>query len=112
MKKIVYVITYLCIVISCSERQDYKEALNHAQSIMEEFPDSSLAILDTLGRHSDVFDNHFRMQYLLTLTYSQAKTGLKFENDSTTKLLVSHFDDDGNCTEKALAYYSNDDEQH
>ena len=107
MKNIVYVITYLCIVISCSERQDYKEALNHAQSIMEEFPDSSLAILDTLGRHSDVFDNHFRMQYLLTLTYAQAKTGLKFENDSTTKLLVSHFDDDGNCTEKALAYYLN-----
>lgn len=105
MKKIVYVIICLCVVISCSERQDYREALNHAQSIMEEFPDSSLVILDTLGRHSDEFDNHFRMQYLLTRTYAQAKTGLKFESDSVTKILVDHFDGDGNCTEKSLAYY-------
>ncbi len=105
MKRIVSIIICICAVISCTERQDYREALTHAKNIIEEFPDSSLAILDTLGRHSNDFDNHFRMQYLLTLTYAQAKTGLKFESDSVTKILVDHFDGDGSCTEKSLAYY-------
>jgi len=105
MKRIVYVIICSCVLAACSERREYREALSHAQGIMEESPDSSLAILDTLGRHSDDFDNHFRMQYLLTRTYAQAKTGLKFESDSVTRILVGHFDGDGSCTEKSLAYY-------
>lgn len=105
MRKLLYIIICFCILAACNTDKDYREALNHAQSIMEEFPDSSLVILDTLGRHSDDFDNHFRMQYLLTRTYAQAKTGLKFESDSVTKLLVDHFDSDGSCTEKSLAYY-------
>lgn len=106
MKRIVYIIMF-CILVSCNEHRDYRDALHYAQGIMEEYPDSSLAILDTLGRHSGDFDNHFGMQYILTLTYAQAKTGIKFETDSITKLLVNHFDGDGTCTEKALAYYLN-----
>lgn len=106
MKRTVYIILFF-ILTSCSEHRDYRDALKHAQSVMEEYPDSSLAILDTLSRHSGNFDNHFGMQYLLTLTYAQAKTGIKFETDSITKLLVNHFDSDGTCTEKALAYYLN-----
>lgn len=105
MRKLLYIIICFCVLAACNKDIDYREALTHAQSIMEENADSSLAILDTLGRHSHEFDNHFRMQYLLTRTYAQAKTGLKFKSDSVTKILVDHFDGNGSSTEKSLAYY-------
>lgn len=107
MKKILYVIIFLCIISACTGRREYREVLSNAQSVIEERPDSSLAILDALGRHSDAFDEHFRMQYLLELTYAKAKMGHLFDTDSLTKALVSHFDGNGTCREKALAYYMN-----
>ncbi len=103
MKRIIYVMICLCALLSCMERKEYQEALAHAQSILQEHPDSALVILDTLGRHSDEFDRHFRMQYLLTRTYAQAKTGMLFETDTLTKQLVEHFDDNGTCVEQSLA---------
>lgn len=105
MKRIAFIIIYICAVVSCAERQEYRDALTHARDIMEEHPDSSLAILDTLGRHSDEFGHHFRMQCLLAQTYAQAKTGVVFEADSVMRALVDHFDGHGSCTEKSLAYY-------
>lgn len=107
MKRFIYSMICLWAVLSCVEQQDYRKTLVHAQHIMADFPDSSLVVLDTLGDHSVNFDSHFRMQYLLALTYAQAKVGVKFETDSLTKALVNHFDDNGSCTEQALAYYMN-----
>lgn len=105
MKRILYIIICFCILAACNERKEYREALTHAQSIMEGNPDSSLVILDTLDRHSNEFGRDFKMQYLLTMTYAQAKTGMIFETDSVTKMLVQHFDDNGCCREQTLAYY-------
>lgn len=105
MHKVIICLFCIVVLFSCSNQKAYRAALVHAEELMNEHPDSSLAILDTLGRHSEEFDNHFGMQYLLTLTYAQAKTGLKFESDSVTIILVDHFDGDGSCTEKSLAYY-------
>lgn len=107
MKKILYVIIFLCIISACTGRREYREVLSNAQSVIEERPDSSLDILDALGRHSDAFDEHFRMQYLLELTYAKAKMGHLFDTDSLTKALVNHFDGNGTCREKSLAYYMN-----
>lgn len=105
MNRIVCIIICLCAVFACTERRDYGEVLAHAHDIMEEYPDSALAILDTLGRHEKEFSRHFHMQYLLYLTQAQAKTGVLFTTDSLTNMLVRHFDDSGTSTEKALAYY-------
>lgn len=105
MKRLIYFILCMCVLVACNERREYKEALAHAQRVMEEHPDSSLSILDTLGRHASDFGSHFRMQHLLASTYAQAKTGLTFETDSVARLLVDHFDGSGSCVEKSLAYY-------
>ena len=32
----------LCALLSCMERKEYQEALAHAQSILQEHPDSAL----------------------------------------------------------------------
>lgn len=97
----------MTLLISCSEQQEYKVALTHAIDSLEESPDSSLAILDTLGKHSSEFDTRFKMRYELVLTYAQAKTGIEFKSDSLTSTLVDYFDAKGSRTEQALANYMN-----
>ena len=42
MKRIIYVMICLCALLSCIERKEYQEALAHAQSILQEHPDSAL----------------------------------------------------------------------
>lgn len=42
MKRIIYVMICLCALLSCMERKEYQEALAHAQSILQEHPDSAL----------------------------------------------------------------------
>lgn len=105
MKRIGYFMICLWGILACTQQQDYRRILSHAQEVVYEHPDSSLAILDTLGQHADEFDQHFRMQYLLALTYAQAKVGVPFTTDSLTRLLVRHFDNSGSSMEQALAYY-------
>lgn len=107
MKRIVYFLLCFYMLLSCTGNREFKDALIRARNMMAEHPDSSLIILDTLGRHSDDFGDHFRMQYLLTLTYAQAKTGKTFKSDSITKLLVRYFDGHGTRSEKSLACYMN-----
>ena len=105
MKRALYIIISLFVFVACTERQGYRMALSHARDVMEESPDSSLVILDSLGWHVNEFDRHFRMQYLLSRTYAQAKTGVLFKTDSLTKVLVGYFDDNGSREERTLAYY-------
>ena len=105
MKRSLYIIVCLFVLIACTERQDYRTALSYARDIMEKSPDSSLVILDSLGKNANEFDGHFRMQYLLFLTYAQAKTGVMFKTDSLTKVLVDYFDKNGSRKERTLAYY-------
>lgn len=108
MKILIYIFISLCLFSSCTNREeDYKGALVHAQHLMEASPDSSLAILDTLGNHSDEFGRRFRMKYELALTYAKAKTGIKFETDSLTRSLVEYFNGNGSREEQTLAFYMN-----
>lgn len=105
MKKIAYITVILCLLLACGSRKEYREALLQAEAMMDDYPDSALQILDSLGQHEAEFNRHFRMQYLLNLTMAQAKTGYIFTNDSLTELLVRHFNTKGTKTEKTWAYY-------
>ncbi|MBR0037922.1 MAG: hypothetical protein IJP70_09830 [Bacteroidales bacterium] len=72
---------------------------------MQKQPDSSLLLLDSLGKREAHFSSHFRMQYQLSLTYAQAKVGKIFTTDSLTKVLTDYFGHNGTRGEKSLAYY-------
>ena len=105
MKKFLYIILCLCALLSCTERREYREAVERAQEVIEEHPDSALAILDTLGTHSGEFGHRFGMQYQLWRTYAEAKTGVLFTTDSLTRILVDYFEEHGRGNESCLAYY-------
>ena len=105
MKRIVYIIMVIGVLLGCGERREYREMLSRAEKMMNDHPDSALMILDSLGQHEKEFGRHFRMQYKLRFTLAQTKTGTLFKTDSLTKTLVEHFNSSGTKTEKAWAYY-------
>ena len=105
MKRIVYLVMVIGVLLGCGERREYREMLSRAEEMMNDHPDSALMILDSLGQHEKEFGRHFRMQYKLRFTLAQTKTGTLFKTDSLTKTLVEHFNSSGTKTEKAWAYY-------
>lgn len=97
---------FLCIALqACKERQEYRDALSHAEAMMETHPDSALEILDSLGQYESAFDSHLKKCYQLQLTTARTKLGMPFTTDSLTKSLVDYFDKHGTDDEKGLAYY-------
>ena len=105
MKRIVYIVIVLGVLMGCSERREYQDALSRAEAAMNEHSDSALLILDSLGQHEKAFGKHFRMQYLLHRTNAQNKTNVNFTSDSLAKELVEHFDSRGTTNERVLAHY-------
>ena len=65
MKHIILYIIIGITLLSCSERQEYIEKLEQAQSLLDEHPDSALQILDSLSLHEQDFSKSFRMKYQL-----------------------------------------------
>ena len=41
------------MLLSCSERKEYVEALDRAKAILHDYPDSALTILNRLGIHEE-----------------------------------------------------------
>lgn len=105
MKRIVYIVIVLGVLLGCSERREYQDALSRAEAAMNEHPDSALLILNSLGQHEKAFGKHFRMQYLLHRTNAQNKTNVTFTSDSLVKELAEHFDSRGTTNERVLAHY-------
>ena len=100
-----FIVIVLAMLLGCSERREYREALSRAEAAMNDHPDSALMILDSLGQHEQEFGKHFRMQYHLHLTNAQNKTDVTFTSDSLAKELADHFDHHGNTNERVLAHY-------
>ena len=105
VKRIAYIVIVIGVLLSCGERQGYRETLSRAEALMSDRPDSALMILDSLGQHEKEFGSHFRMQYLLHRTNAVIKTSEKFTSDSLAKELADYFDSRGTTNERVLAYY-------
>ena len=88
VKRIAYIVIVIGVLLSCGERQGYRETLSRAEALMSDRPDSALMILDSLGQHEKEFGSHFRMQYLLHRTNAVIKTSEKFTSDSLAKELA------------------------
>ena len=105
MKRIAYIIIVMGVLLGCTERREYREALSRAEAVMGEHPDSALLILDSLGQHEKAFGKHFRMQYLLQRMNAENKSDVIFTSDSLAMELADHFDDHGTTNEQVLAHY-------
>ena len=105
MKRMGYIVIVVAMLLGCTERREYRDALSRAEAAMNDHPDSALMILDSLGQHEQEFGKHFRMQYLLYRLNALNKTDVTFTSDSLAKELAEHFDHHGTTNERVLAHY-------
>ena len=105
MKQVACIIIVLCMFLACGGNRQQEDTLMRARGVMNEHPDSALAILDSLYRIEAEMDNHFRMQVLLHRTEAQNKLFTRFPSDSIQTELVGYFDHHGTRNERMLAHY-------
>ncbi len=94
----------LCAVLSCSDDSAVVEELDWAEAVMEEHPDSALALLDTLDR------NRLRTRGAKArhaLLYSQAldKNWIDLSTDSIIKPAVRYYARHGSPDDRLKAQY-------
>ena len=95
----------MVLATGCSERQEHRDALNRAISLMDNRPDSALSVLDSLGKHKADFGHHFSMQYRLHRLNAYNKLDTVFRTTDEASQLVTYFEDHGTSNEQMLAYY-------
>ena len=93
------------MLTACSERREYVSMLERAKAVMNDKPDSALAVLDSLGQHESEFGKGFRMRYRLHRLNALNKVDTLFRSTDETKELAEYFDKHGTPNEQMLAYY-------
>ena len=90
MIKAAVTVLVLCAVLSCSDDTAVMEELNRAEAVMEEYPDSALALLDSLDR-SRLTTREARARH--SLLYSQAldKNWIELTSDSVISPAVKYY---------------------
>ena len=105
MKKLLYLIIGVVLLMACSERQEYVRMLERAKALMHDEPDSALMIIDSLGQHESEFGKGFRMRYRLHRLNALNKVDTLFRSTDEAKELAEYFDKHGTPNEQMLAYY-------
>ena len=105
MRRVSYLLLLILLMVACSERQAYVEALGRAKAMVNERPSDALAILDSLGTHESDFGKHFRMQYRLLRLNTLNKLDTVFHSTTEAQTLADYFDDHGTSNEQMLAHY-------
>lgn len=105
MKKLLYLVIGVVLLIACSERQEYVGMLERAKALMHDEPDSALMIIDSLGQHEAEFGKNFCMRYRLHRLNALNKVDTLFRSVDEAKELADYFDDHGTPNEQMLAYY-------
>ena len=100
--KYLYLVILLCLFYGCDTASEM--ALNQAEALMQEKPDSSLNILeqidpDNLLRRKD------KAKYALLYSQALDKNYIDKTNDSLILVAVDYYQEHGTEQEKMLAYY-------
>lgn len=105
MRRVSYLLLLILLMVACSERRAYVEALGRAKAVLGEHPSEALAILDSLGTHESDFGKHFLMQYRLLRLSTLNKLDTVFRSTAEAQTLANYFDDHGTSNEQMLAHY-------
>lgn len=100
--------SFTCIIAflvgSCISQTDYNEVLVRADSLMEEYPDSALHLLESIPAES-VNAAADRAYHALLLTQARDKNFIPQTDDSLIQTAVRYFDRKENTAMQARAHY-------
>ncbi len=106
MYHIIYIlIAIMALCVSCTSTDgDIIATLDHAESIMEEHPDSALAMLDTLRSESLKTDTD-KARYALLYTQARDKNYIDDTSDSLIAKAVAFYKDGSDKRRAMLSHY-------
>ena len=105
MQKLVYIIVSFILLSACADSGKERVALDAAQAIINDRPDSALAILDSLEPSSQGFSQGSLRRWQLLRLMAQNKCDTVFRSDSLQLLLTDYYDHHGTPNERMAAYY-------
>ncbi len=107
MKKgLLYTIITLFIMsmlFSCRPDRESAFNLQHAETLLEQHPDSALILLNKIVPSSLSTEEY--AHYCLLMTQARDKNGLPLTSDSLISIAVEYYNDKKDLTTKAKAYY-------
>ncbi len=98
-------IFFLLLLSACTRQRGYEESLAKADSLMNEHPDSALAILDSLEQSAQDFSKRNLRRWQLLRLMAQNKCDTVFRSDSLQLVLTDYYDHHGTPNECMTAYY-------
>jgi len=105
MKRTLYLfLLSLLLLTGCNDPKHVTEALNRAEALMNEHPDSAWAVLNTLSP-DEMGQKRTRAHYALLYTQAQDKTYRDETNDSLISIAVDYYRDTDDVRRKFLSYY-------
>ena len=105
MRKLLYIALTFLLLASCAGQRRYDAALRRAQAILNDAPDSALAILDSLESSSQDFSQSNLRRWQLLRLSAQNKCDTVFRSDSLQLILTDYYDRHGTSNERMTAYY-------
>ncbi len=105
-KQFVYIgLLSVLLFISCRQDNRYETIISNTESIIEENPDSALAILNRLDSNKSIFDEPLMMRFEMLKASAQNTAYIPFRTDSVAKVFTSYYDKVGNSNQKVMAHY-------
>ena len=107
MKKILAILIILPLllgIMACNDPKPVTDALHRAEALMNEYPDSAWAVLNTLSPDA-MGQSHTRAHYALLYTQAQDKTYRDETNDSLISIAVDYYRHTDDARRRFLSYY-------
>ena len=106
MKKLPFAIAIIITVTlaGCTGRSGNMRMLDKADAIMEEYPDSALALLQEINAYS-LADNEEKARYALLLSMALDKNYINITSDSLINIASSYYSDMGYSKEAMLTFF-------
>lgn len=105
MKNLLFAVLTILLIASCTESKEARELFAHVESVMNEYPDSAFAMLDSASVQKDSWNTREQMRYELLRAKAQNKAYIDFTTDSVMKEVAEYYDAHGTPNEQMEAHY-------
>ena len=99
-----FLLPFLWVLMGCSDPKPVTDALQRAEVLMNEHPDSAWMLLNTLSP-DEMGENRTRAHYALLYTQAQDKTYIDETNDSLITIAVDYYRNTDDVHHKFLSHY-------
>lgn len=108
MQRLIYlllILTTLIVSFACSHDKHADETIERALTLLDERPDSALAILDAIHDAKAAWPEAQRMRYALAYAQAQNKAYVPFTTDSVVLAVADYYYRHGSDNERMMANY-------